>query len=70
MVGKKLVVARDAGWGCDPDGQPGFEFSRVIDRSRDTLGRPLVFIHKQENREICYSGREPGGATNKQISCQ
>jgi hypothetical protein len=40
MVRKKPVVARDAGWSCDLDGQPGFEFSRVIDRSRDTLGRP------------------------------
>jgi hypothetical protein len=39
MVEGKLVVARAAGWGCDPDGQPGFEFSRVIERSRDTLGR-------------------------------
>jgi hypothetical protein len=33
------VVARAAGWGCDLGGQPRFEFSRVIDRSRDTLGR-------------------------------
>jgi hypothetical protein len=24
----------------DLDGQPGFEFTRVIERSRDTLGRP------------------------------
>jgi hypothetical protein len=33
------VVARAVGWGCDLDGQPGFEFARVIERSRDTLDR-------------------------------
>jgi hypothetical protein len=58
MVGKKLVVVRDAGWSCDLGGQPGFEFSRVIDRSRDTLGRPRTpFRFKFQNplaREKTY----------------
>jgi RHS repeat-associated protein len=36
LAEEKLVVARAAGWSCDPDGQPGFEFSRVIGRSRDS----------------------------------
>jgi hypothetical protein len=31
------VVVRAAGWSSDPDGQPGFEFSRVIDRFRGYL---------------------------------
>jgi hypothetical protein len=35
MVEEKLVVARSAGWNCDLDGQSGYEFSRVIERSRD-----------------------------------
>jgi hypothetical protein len=33
------VVARDAGWGCVLDGNLGYEFSRVIDRSRYALDR-------------------------------
>jgi hypothetical protein len=39
MVGKKPVVVRDGGWDYDLDGHLGYEFSRVIDRSRYALGR-------------------------------
>jgi hypothetical protein len=39
MVEEKLVVARAAGWNYDLDGQSGYEFSRVIERSRDACGR-------------------------------
>src|ERR1035437_9459072 len=39
MAEEKLVVVRAAGWNYDLDGQPGYEFFRAIDRSRDAHGR-------------------------------
>jgi hypothetical protein len=68
MVGKKPVVARAAGWSCDLGGQPGFEFSRVIDRSRDTLGRPSVSNFKTLSpgeRRIDFAGHLARGLVDE-----